>query len=141
LIAAFEPEPTKITASEWSGIQAPGGCSCAGSYGHRLLGTDLDRSHEFEHEIAIDCEGIKPGWVRVNFNYFISEKVFEFILDAVDLVASEGWRLLPDYRFHPLSRLWSHRAGPPEAPLSLQDISARTLRQGWHTGIASPNPH
>ena len=46
------------------------------------------RSHEFEREIARGCEGIKPGWVRVNFNYFISEAVFEFILDAVDLVAT-----------------------------------------------------
>ena len=69
------------------GIQARGGCSCAGPYGHRLLGIDLEHSHAFEREIARGCEGIKPGWVRVNFNYFISEAVFEYILDAVDLVA------------------------------------------------------
>ena len=77
------------------GIQSRGGCSCAGPYGHRLLGIDLDRSHEFEREIARGCEGIKPGWVRVNFNYFISEAVFDFILGAVEIVASDGWRLLP----------------------------------------------
>ena len=40
------------------------------------------------------CEGIKPGWVRINFNYFISEAVFDYIVDAVDLVAEHGWRLL-----------------------------------------------
>ena len=83
------------------GIQSRGGCSCAGPYGHRLLGIDLDTSHEFEREIGRGCEGIKPGWVRVNFNYFISEAVFAFILDAVELVASDGWRLLPHYRFEP----------------------------------------
>jgi selenocysteine lyase/cysteine desulfurase len=105
------------------GIQARGGCSCAGPYGHRLLGIDLERSHEFEREIGRGCEGIKPGWVRVNFNYFLSEAVFEFILDAVDLVASEGWRLLPEYRFDPQSGLWRHRMGAPEPPLSLRDIS------------------
>ena len=77
------------------GIQSRGGCSCAGPYGHRLLGIDLERSHEFEREIGRGCEGIKPGWVRVNFNYFISEAVFDFILGAVELVASDGWRLLP----------------------------------------------
>ncbi|HEU4426840.1 MAG TPA: aminotransferase class V-fold PLP-dependent enzyme, partial [Pilimelia sp.] len=54
------------------GIQSRGGCSCAGPYGHRLLGIDLDRSHAFEREIATGCEGIKPGWVRVNLNYFVS---------------------------------------------------------------------
>ena len=72
------------------GIQSRGGCSCAGPYGHRLLGIDLDHSHEFEREIAHGCEGIKPGWVRVNFNYFISEAVFDYIVDAVALVARTG---------------------------------------------------
>ncbi len=80
------------------GIQSRGGCSCAGPYGHRLLGIDIERSHEFEREIARGCEGIKPGWVRVNFNYFVSEPVFEFILEAVELVAAEGWRMLPNRR-------------------------------------------
>ncbi len=107
------------------GIQSRGGCSCAGPYGHRLLGIDLERSHAFEREIARGCEGIKPGWVRVNFNYFLSEAVFEFILEAVDLVASEGWRLLPSYAFDPASGLWRHRAGLPEPPSSLRDISYR----------------
>ena len=97
------------------GIQSRGGCSCAGPYGHRLLGIDLETSHEFEREITRGCEGIKPGWVRVNFNYFISEAVFEFILDAVDLVATDGWRLLPDYAFEPATGLWRHRAGRPGA--------------------------
>ena len=58
------------------GIQSRGGCSCAGPYGHRLLGIDIETSHAFEREILRGCEGIKPGWVRVNFNYFISETVF-----------------------------------------------------------------
>jgi selenocysteine lyase/cysteine desulfurase len=104
------------------GLQSRGGCSCAGPYGHRLLGIDLETSHEFEREISRGCEGIKPGWIRVNFNYFISEAVFEFILAAVDLVASDGWRLLPDYRFDPATGLWKHAGGAPEAPLSLRGI-------------------
>ena len=105
------------------GIQSRGGCSCAGPYGHRLLGIDLERSHEFEREIARGSEGIKPGWVRVNFNYFISEAVFEFILGAVEIVASDGWRLLPHYRFEPGSGLWSHAGGTAEPPMSLRDIA------------------
>jgi selenocysteine lyase/cysteine desulfurase len=46
------------------GIQSRGGCSCAGPYGHRLLGIDLDRSHRYEEQVLLGCEGIKPGWVR-----------------------------------------------------------------------------
>ncbi|MBA2725827.1 MAG: aminotransferase class V-fold PLP-dependent enzyme [Actinobacteria bacterium] len=105
------------------GIQARGGCSCAGPYGHRLLGIDLERSHEFEREISRGCEGIKPGWIRVNFNYFISEEVFDFILAAVDLVASDGWHLLPHYDFEPVSGLWVNRLGLAEPPMSLDALS------------------
>jgi len=104
------------------GIQARGGCSCAGPYGHRLLGIDLDRSHAFEAEIARGCESIKPGWVRVNLNYFISDAVLEYLLEAVRIVASDGWRLLHDYWFDPASGLWHHRNGPIEPPLRLADI-------------------
>lgn len=105
------------------GIQARGGCSCAGPYGHRLLGIDLDRSHEYEQEIASGCEGIKPGWVRVNFNYFISEAVFSYVVEAVRLVARHGWRLLGDYRFDVAAGRWHHRDGLVEPPLRLTQVS------------------
>ena len=104
------------------GIQSRGGCSCAGPYGHRLLGIDLLRSHEFDREIAHGCEGIKPGWVRVNFNYFISETVFAYLVEAVRLVARDGWRLLGDYHFEPSTGLWRHRRGPSEPPLRLAQV-------------------
>ena len=109
--------------SDLFGIQSRGGCSCAGPYGHRLLGIDLERSHEFEHEITRGCEGIKPGWTRVSFNYFISEAVFRYLVAAVDLVATHGWKLLPEYRFDPHSGLWRHRRGPVEPPLRLSMVS------------------
>ena len=104
------------------GIQSRGGCSCAGPYGHALLGIDLDRSHEFEAEIAHGCEGIKPGWVRVNFNYFVSDEVTDYIVEAVRLVARDGWRLLPDYRFDNATGRWAHRSGPVEPPLRVRDV-------------------
>ncbi len=105
------------------GIQSRGGCSCAGPYGHRLLGIDLDQSHEFEREITRGCEGIKPGWVRVNFNYFIDDETFNYVVDAVGLVADAGRALLPYYRFEPGSGLWRHRNGLTAAPLSLLDTT------------------
>jgi selenocysteine lyase/cysteine desulfurase len=105
------------------GIQSRGGCSCAGPYGHRLLGIDLERSHRFEREIVAGCEGIKPGWVRVSFNYFIAEETFAYIVEAVRLVASHGWLLLPEYRFDPHTGLWRHRDGVVEPPLRLSQLS------------------
>jgi selenocysteine lyase/cysteine desulfurase len=105
------------------GIQSRGGCSCAGPYGHRLLGIDLERSHEFEREITGGCEGIKPGWVRMNFNYFVSDAVVDYLIEAVRVTARDGWKLLGDYRFDPVTGLWRHRKGVVTPPLSLRDIS------------------
>ena len=105
------------------GIQARGGCSCAGPYGHRLLGIDAERSHAFEREITGGCEGIKPGWVRVNFNYFIDEAVFDYVVAAVHMVATHGHLLLPDYRFDLSSGRWRHHRGPIEPPLRLSQVS------------------
>jgi hypothetical protein len=105
------------------GIQSRGGCSCAGPYGHRLLGIDIERSHAFEREITRGCEGIKPGWVRVNFTYFLDETVADYIIDAVRFVARSGSRFLADYAFDERTGLWHHRLGPVEPPLRLSDVS------------------
>ena len=115
----LHPKFVTVLLNDLFGIQSRGGCSCAGPYGHRLLGIDIERSHEFEREIAHGCEGIKPGWVRVNFNYFLSEPVFDYIVRAVGLVADHGWAMLEDYAFDPATGLWRHRAGAVEPPLRL----------------------
>ena len=104
------------------GIQARGGCSCAGPYGHRLLGIDLQTSSRIEEAVATGCEVIKPGWVRVNFNYFIAEEEFAYLIEAVHLVADQGWRLLPLYSYEPDTALWRHRDGLPRPPTSLSDL-------------------
>lgn len=105
------------------GIQARGGCSCAGPYGHRLLGIDPDTSHRYEAEVAKGCEVIKPGWVRVNFNYFIGEDEFRYIVESVKLIARMGWGLLPRYHFDVATGTWRHREGVPVPPMSLSDVS------------------
>ncbi len=113
------------------GIQTRGGCSCAGPYGHRLLGIGIDRSHAFEKQIVTGCEGIRPGWVRVNFNYFLDDAVADYIIEAVSMVARDGWKLLSDYRFDPHTGLWRHGGGSVEPPMRLADISYRGGRMGY----------
>ena len=105
------------------GIQARGGCSCAGPYGHRLLAIGAARSHALREEIGHGCEGVKPGWARVNLNYFISAAAAGYIADAVNLIAADGYRLLPDYRFGPRTGLWRQAGQAPEGPLRLSEVS------------------
>jgi hypothetical protein len=122
------------------GIQARGGCSCAGPYGHRLLGIDLERSHAFERAIDGGCEGIKPGWVRINFTWFLTDAVVDFLIEAVRLVARDGWRLLDDYRFDPATGCWTHRDGTVPPPMSLRDVSYADGTVTWpHRAPGGPD--
>ena len=61
--------------------------------------------------------------MRVSFNYFVSDAVFRYVVEAVTLVAEEGWRLMPDYRFDPATGRWHHRNGAVEPPLRLTDVA------------------
>ena len=108
------------------GIQARGGCSCAGPYGHSLFRIGPEKSAAFDREVAKGNECIKPGWFRINFNYFISEAVFDYIVKAIDMVATHGWKLLPAYSFDPKSGNWYAGETVPEPPLRLTDISYDT---------------
>lgn len=104
------------------GIQARGGCSCAGPYGARLLGIDLPTIRRHTALIDQGWQGLKPGWTRVGFNYFITEEEADFIVRAVDLVAAEGWKLLPFYRFDARTGQWAHRDAADLEPLHLDDV-------------------
>jgi selenocysteine lyase/cysteine desulfurase len=104
------------------GIQARGGCSCAGPYGHRLLGIGPDRSRALDEQAGRGHQGVKPGWVRVSFNYFISDAVADYLVEAVDLLATSGHRLLGDYRFDLGSGRWRHRSGPAEPAVTLTGL-------------------
>jgi selenocysteine lyase/cysteine desulfurase len=105
------------------GIQARGGCSCAGPYGHRLLGIDETKSHSFEEMVSQGWDGIKPGWVRINFNYFISDSVRDYIIDSVKFVAKYGSRFLSDYFFDPIVGRWWNKTPVVSHALGLDQIS------------------
>lgn len=106
------------------GVQARGGCACAGPYAQDLLGINenlaqryeellvedsrLDRSHLRRQHEHSDVEVLRPGFVRLNLPYSASDEEVEFILSAVREVCVNGWRLLPQYNFNPETGEWKH---------------------------------
>ncbi|WOJ97594.1 aminotransferase class V-fold PLP-dependent enzyme [Congregibacter brevis] len=90
------------------GIQARGGCSCAGPYGHRLLELSEEQSYSLDQQIVEGQVALRPGWVRLSFNYFISEGEFEYLLSALEMVAEHGYKLLASYDLDPTTGLWEH---------------------------------
>ncbi|XP_051126750.1 uncharacterized protein LOC127248452 [Andrographis paniculata] len=91
------------------GIQARGGCACAGPYGHALLGIDRRRSLEIRSAIKKGYNGVKPGWTRVSFPYYMSEEEVEFILAGIEFVALYGQRFLPLYHFSWRKGVWTFK--------------------------------
>ncbi len=74
--------------SDIYGIQARGGCACAGPYGHRLLGIDQAYSDQLRREILAGNPVHKPGWVRLNFGYLMTDKTVQYIIDSVNDLAA-----------------------------------------------------
>ncbi|KAL2906783.1 putative cysteine desulfurase [Bienertia sinuspersici] len=82
------------------GIQGRGGCACAGPYAHRLLNIDHNHSLVLRSYIEKGYLGVKSGWARINFPYYLSNDEFEFILLALEFIASFGQRFLAIYNFN-----------------------------------------
>ena len=95
------------------GIQVRSGCFCAGPYIHRLYPIGDEWSRRMHAEVVSGHEGAKLSLLRVSFGYFMSDAVVDYIVAAVNLLANEGWKLLPLYRFDPDTGLWRHRSARP----------------------------
>jgi selenocysteine lyase/cysteine desulfurase len=94
------------------GIQNRAGCSCAGPYGHRLLGITREKSESYRRQIGRGVQGLKPGWVRVTLSYYASDEDIEFLLSAIEFVADHGQDFLTEYRLGWLDGVWRHVSRP-----------------------------
>ncbi len=94
------------------GVQNRAGCSCAGPYGHRLLGIDREKSEQYRGQINRGLLGLKPGWVRVTLPYYASKEDIEYVLSAIEFVAEHGRELLSEYRLGWLDGVWRHVENP-----------------------------
>lgn len=87
--------------SDYFGVQARGGCACAGPYAHRLLGLDKAASEALWGRLSAGEELEKPGWVRVNFSYLADYQEVESLIDAVNDVADCAVELAGEYECDP----------------------------------------
>lgn len=94
------------------------------AHGHALLHIDTATSLALAEEVSRGNTVLRPGWVRLNFNYFLDDASFDYILSAVELIAEHGWRLLSQYRYVPASGTWIHRGEAQALPVSLHDFDS-----------------
>jgi selenocysteine lyase/cysteine desulfurase len=83
-----DPQDFTRALSDHFGIQARGGCACAGPYGHRLLAIDHKASDQMRAAILSGDETDKPGFTRLNFSVLMSDEKAEYIIQAVSALTS-----------------------------------------------------
>ena len=112
----LHPRFVTVLLCDLFGVQSRAGCSCAGPYGHRLLGIGERQSARYRECLVDGVHGLKPGWARVGFHYTHSNAEVEYLLRAVELVAEHGARFLPLYAFEVETGAWTPRGGRAEGP-------------------------
>lgn len=143
----FHPRFITVLLDQLFGIQMRAGCACAGPYGHRLLNIDDQVSQRYREWIVGDCEaskgkqvmGIKPGWVRFNLHYTITESEITYLKAALSFICQYADRFLPLYQFNMNSGDWvfsTDSLKPPlERILAQQETEMGRLPIGADDGV------
>ncbi|HIG73976.1 MAG TPA: aminotransferase class V-fold PLP-dependent enzyme [Bacteroidetes bacterium] len=119
---ALHPRFVTVLLDDLFGIQSRAGCSCAGPYGHRLLGVSPELSQRMRECTLGGVHGLKPGWARVGFHYTMDETEADYVIRAIQFVADHGARFLRLYDFDVVTGAWTHREDRRQsAALSLSD--------------------
>ncbi len=87
--------------SDKFGIQARGGCSCAGTYGHYLLNVDQSQSQKITDLINLGDFSNKPGWIRVSLHPTMTNEEVEFIGNSIQELAKNFKEWGAGYDFIP----------------------------------------
>lgn len=143
--AHLHPKLIARLLNDLFGIQARAGCSCAGPYGHALLGLDADETRAYRDAVMEGHGGLRPGWVRVSLHWSMSADERDYLIDAVRFLAAEAWRFAGLYRFDSGNGAWALSSGQSESRLAAEtggaalragvlgdaaDLARRLVRQG-----------
>lgn len=133
----LHPKFVTTLLNDLFGVQSRAGCSCAGPYGHRLLDIGYEKSEQYRKWIVKGFSGIKPGWCRISLHYAMDDIEVNYILDAIEFVAREGYRFMPLYDFDMRTGAWLHKADcvclegfSLDAALECRGYQSRALNEG-----------
>ena len=56
-----------------------------------------------------ECNGMRPGFARLNFTFFMSEEMFNYVLDCIEFIVEEGYKFLPFYLLNVETGEWTHK--------------------------------
>ena len=114
------------------GIQARGGCACAGPYTESLLDMDSGLVEQYIEVLTDDklpMEIMKPGFARLNLTWFAEDEEIDFVLEALSMIADLGWMLLPQYKFNAKTSKWTHIKDDPNGFPEVHQLAEAPLER------------
>lgn len=113
--------------NDYYAIQTRGGCSCAGTYGHRLFNIGAEESRRITDLIDRGDNSQKPGWVRMSLHPTLTNADLDYTLDAIAEVVRHGAKWRQEYEYDARSNAWSRKHSSLRTPdvSSWFDLSKR----------------
>jgi len=125
------PRLVTVLLNDLFGIQSRAGCSCAGPYGHDLLGISDEDTQRIRAKVLDGEAGARPGWCRVSLHWAMSEEEIGYLIEAIGFLGQHGWKFVEQYRFDPASGQWEHKtcraARTPVFPSSILTSTPREM--------------
>jgi selenocysteine lyase/cysteine desulfurase len=104
------------------GIQARGGCACAGTYGHFLLEVTHEKSVEITDMINHGDMSTKPGWVRLSLHPTTTDAEINYIVDSVNEIVDNIDNFSAGYKRVNRSNEFVHLGYPQITPETLSNL-------------------
>jgi selenocysteine lyase/cysteine desulfurase/tRNA(Ile)-lysidine synthase TilS/MesJ len=98
------------------GVQARGGCMCAGPFSQELLGISPLANKQIEAALLDKHEVLRPGYTRLSLPYWMDSLEIEHVLKAIEFVAANGFKFLSAYRYNPKTGDWAHSSRMTKFP-------------------------
>ena len=92
------------------GIQARGGCACAGTYGHFLLDVSYNYSQKITSLINSGNLSEKPGWVRISLHPTMTNAELKFVVDAINEIQKNHKKWEKDYIYNLKTNEFRHKS-------------------------------
>jgi selenocysteine lyase/cysteine desulfurase len=104
------------------GVQVRGGCACAGTYGHFLLGVSREKSREIAAKINSGDLSEKPGWTRLSLHPTMTDAELETVIYGLNELVSHIDEWSKDYVYDPKINEFKHR---------LEDKNKHLIVEKW----------
>jgi hypothetical protein len=136
---AVPPRLVTTLLNDLFGIQSRAGCSCAGPYGHALLGIGEDETQAIRRRVLDGETGARPGWCRVSLHWTMDADELDYLIAAVEFLADHAGRFAGLYRCDARTGSWTWNEG--ETPLRCALPASLLGTPDLHGLKPSPCPH